>query len=192
MTQDSKFKKEVRSRMRGTGENFTTARRAVLEARGKDRARSIEPHYAFVPPGTIRSVDGTTSEILTVRNGVRGLGFSWGYAGTGSNTAAWTLLLHATGSADQALAIAFSDDHLDWWDEIGDKPFVITVAEVRAWRREAEPDVRARERRPDEEPCVTRFSDMRERIRTYDEAAKAGPRKPWWQHYRDRHGQPSV
>ena len=187
MTQDSKFKKDVRARMRATGEKYTEARRALVAASSASpSADGVEPHYKFTPPGTIEYVDGNGRRFLPVPKEA-GPGFMWGYAGTGPNTAAWALLVDATGSADPDLAMAFTDDNLNWPDEIADQAFVMTIAEVKAWRAETEPAVRAMER---EEKW---FSDMIDRVRAdYQEAAKHGPRKPWWQQHRDAHGEPSI
>lgn len=81
---------------------------------------------------------------------------------------------------------------MDWWDEIGDREFVITAAEVRAWRAEAEPRVRTEDLDEDGEPRILRFSDMKDRIEAYKQEAARGPRKPWWLTYRDTHGEPMI
>lgn len=113
-----------------------------------------------------------------------------GIRGNGLEHRVLALLLDATGSSDKKLAIAFTSDNLDWWDEIGDKPFVITVAEVRAWRDAAKPRVRDEPNAHDSH--TARFSDALDRLADYRMAAALGPRKPWWQAYRDTHGEPPL
>lgn len=185
MTRNAKFKRAVRDRMAQTGEKYTKASRAVAERRPEARVASpdtfSEPHYAFIPPRTIEFVDEAGRRSLPVPEEA-GPSFSWGYAGTGPNTSAWAVLLDATGSCDRRLAIAFTDDNLNWWEEIGGKAFVITKREVVEWRRLNESKVRER---AEEGFGISRFSDMLDRIREYDEAlATFGPRKPFWQAYR--------
>jgi hypothetical protein len=195
VTENARFKKLVRERMKQTDEKYTEARRAVLvecATRDAKPARAeIEAYYAFTPPGTIEHVDAQGSRYLPVPEEA-GPGFSWGYHGTGPNTSAWAVLVDSTGSAYPALARAFTDDHLDWWEEIGDREFVITVAEVRAWRAEAEPRVRTEDLDEDDEPRILRLSNMKDRIEAYEHDAATGPRKPWWLAYRDTHGEPMI
>jgi hypothetical protein len=194
VTKDSKLKKVVRARMGATNENFTTALRAEL-AKGQSLAPStrpaVEPHYAFTPPRTIEHVDARGRRLLGVPE--HAVGFDWGYAGSGPNAASWAVLHDATGDAHKALAIAFTDDNLDWFDEIGHKAFVITLAEVRAWRDSVEPAIRRKQQEADAAGGrVTRLSDGLALLSDYQAAATAGARKPWWQTYRDVHGEPAV
>ena len=185
MTENSQFKKAVRDRMAATGERYTTARRALL-------VQAVEPHYLFTPPGTIERLDVSGRRSLDAPDEA-GPGFRWGYNGTGPNTCAWALLLDATGSCDLRLAIAFTSDNLDMWDVIGDRSFVITVAEVQAWRKEAEPRVRRKEAEVESHgPTVASFGDMSERIDAYKVAAAKGPRRLWWQSYRAANGEPRL
>jgi len=114
--------------------------------------------------------------------------FRWGYAGSGPNATARALLTDATGSCDQDLAIAFTRDHLDWWSEIGEKPFVLTVAEIRAWRAQTEPQVRA-DRAGRRHGNVVSFAQLRER---FEQQLRDTSAQPWWQTYRQTHGQPRI
>jgi hypothetical protein len=189
MTENARFKHDVRARMAATGEKYTEAARAVRERRPDGDATggadpTSVPHYAFTPPETIEYVDGAERRTLRVPEGSMGVAFGWGYAGTGPNTSSWALLIDATGSADQVLAIAFTDDNLDWWDEIGDQAFVITREEVTAWRRLNEARVHREHR---EKAEASRFSDMAERLRaSYEEQSRAsGPRGPFWAAFRE-------
>jgi hypothetical protein len=39
---------------------------------------------------------------------------------------------------------------------------------------------------------ITRLSDVLARLSDYQAATTAGPRKPWWEAYREIHGEPAV
>lgn len=190
MTENSKFKRAVRDRMVATGDKYTEAARHVgglLPADGTEsvsRQVQTEPHYAFTPPATIEYVDASGRRYLPVPDEV-GPAFTWGYTGTGPNTSAWAVLLDATGSCDMALAIAFTADNLDWWDEIGDQAFSIAKKHVAEWRRLNERRVRKQE--AVDQTRIYSFSEMGERMLAHQaELAASGPRKPFWQAYRDQ------
>jgi hypothetical protein len=77
------------------------------------------------------------------------------------------------------------------WKDVGDKSFVMTVAEVAAWRREVEPRVR----REEDDQAHTRLvslAELRERWVEHQRAAASGSRLPWWKVYRAEHGEPSI
>lgn len=180
MTHDAAFKRRVRARMAETGEKFTTARRALLD----DPKQAVEAHYLFTPPRTIEYVTSSTRTELQPPEPA-GPAFSWGYAGSGPNTASWAVLEHATGDCDLRLAIAFTEDNLDWWDELSDRMFALTVAEVRAWRREREPFVRAIPRGQSWTPQQLAGEFLND-LESGETVA------PWWQAYREVHGQPKI
>lgn len=119
---------------------------ALQSVRDKGTAPSdIEPHYLFVPPYQLYRVTaaGRAELPLPPENAFPGsTSFSWGYHGSGPLTTATALLLDATGDADHDLAIGFVSDNLAWGEEIGDRLFILTVAEVCAWRAEREAAIR--------------------------------------------------
>jgi hypothetical protein len=196
VTKSPKFKKAIRARMAETGEKYTEARRELGAAGGDPRPLGIptepplEPHYVFTPPATIERVDATGRRYLEVPEEV-GPGFMWGYNGTGPNTAAWALLLDATGSCDLELAISFADDNLAWWEEIGEKSFVMTVAEVAAWRLQVEPRVRRVAAEGDSARTYS-YAEMGERFIEHQRAVALGQCLPWWKAYRAEHGEPFI
>lgn len=185
VTENSTFKKAVRARAAQTGEKYTEARRNLLAESAASSAAGIEPHYLFLPPRSIQYVDAQSRRDLSPPPEA-GPDFSWGYAGTGPSTSAWAVLLDATGSADLHLAIAFTTDHLAWWEEIGEQQFAITAAEVTAWRHENETRVRA------EAATKQRTVSPAEMEAMILDHLATGPAKPWWQTYRGRHGEPRL
>jgi hypothetical protein len=184
VTENGAFKKEVRARAARTGEKYTEALRRTRGERGRVTVGEVEPHYAFVPPRSIFYVDEHVRRPLQPPANA-GPAFGWGYGGSGPLTSAKALLLDATGSFDQHLAIAFVSDNLRWWEETGRRSFVLTVAEVRAWRRENEARVELEAAGPRTYSAQEFAAKMVARL-------AEPPRRPWWQEYRERHGEPRV
>jgi hypothetical protein len=98
---------------------------------------TTEQHYAFTPPETIEYVRPDQWRPPRARRpgGRAGAMLQMGPAGSGPNTASCAVPVGTTGACGDALAMAFTDDTLEWWDEIGKKPFVITKRETIARRR---------------------------------------------------------
>lgn len=185
MTENGAFKKRVRARAARTGENYTSARRRLLgnDERASRMSTTVEPHYLFTPPDVIEYIDERERRTLPQPDAGT---FSWGYAGGGPLASAEAVLLDATGSTDAQLAMAFVSENLVWWDDQGEQTFLLTVAEVRAWRHEAESRVRR-------DGSGNRTSTAEELARDLmAHLSGRGPDLPWWQKYRDQHGEPQV
>lgn len=114
-----------------------------------------------------------------------GSAFAWGYSGDGPLTAADALLIRATGSTDPQLGIGFVEDNLAYWDELADYSFVLTLAEVRAWRRENEGRIQA-------DAARNRTWDSKTLADHVLASFTEPPRRPWWERHRATHGAPQI
>jgi hypothetical protein len=177
VTEDSSFKRAARARMAETGERYTVARRALLEV----AARRPEPYYRFTAPRTIERIDATRTLALAP-DPDDGPSFAWGYAGSGPNTTARAVLVDATGDCDLRLAIAFAEDNLAW--DL-DSSFVITIAEVRAWRLDRQPDIR-------QQPRGRTYTAQEWGQLLMDHLNGDGLDRPWWRQYRNQFGEPRL
>lgn len=186
MTQNGAFKKRVRARAAALGESYTTAlRRLQAERDGIGCVAPVcllEPRYQFVPPGSIEFIDDRGRRALEPESGPA---FSWGSGGDSQMTSADAVLVDATGSTDPHLALAFVAENLSFWTELAGKPFVLTVAEVRAWRRENEFRIRDEARRQ-------RVLNPAAAAQLIFELLNGPPRRPWWESHRLRHGAPPI
>jgi hypothetical protein len=178
VTRDANIKRRVRERQARTSEKYTVARRAVEAELGP------ELHYLFTAPRTIERIHGSERHELGVPPPA-GPAFAWGYGGSGPNTSAWAVLGDATGDCDNRLAIEFVDDNLGW-PELAEEPFVITAAEVRAWRAEREPRIRSA-------PPIQIYTGRELAELVFEHLQDAdGIERPWFELYRTRRRAPRI
>ncbi len=153
-------------------------------------ARRVEPHYRLEPPDWVMRIDSGRRTVLEPPPEVeRWAGRQmWGYAGSGPNTTAATLLRDA--GRDRPLdldlaSICFTSDILAHLEQ--SETHVITEAEVRAWAEERM------------EGCVEEmranvgreFSEEEQKAIIRDLLTQ-GPRTPWLVEYRAAHGDPDL
>jgi hypothetical protein len=150
----------------------------------------MEPHYRLEPPDWVMRIDSRTRRVLDPPPEVeRWAGRQmWGYAGSGPNTTAATLLRDALGDRPLEIdlaSICFTSDVLTHLEQ--SETHVITEAEVRAWTE------KRMERGVEEmRASAGREVSEEEQKAMVRELLAQGPRTPWLEQYRAIHGAPDV